>query len=150
MVEAAPVAAFVVREAELGFELLVIAFDHPAPHGIEDELPERGLFAQRRQPVVAWLGLTVRPFDEKPFLLARQIVVCRAHPHPCEARRQPAFRAVAPAHRAPALRRQGTGKVEHRQRLVAGVAFDMLARPLTAGALPLEPLVAMLTLRMRA
>ena len=40
MMEAAPVAAFVVREAELGFELLVVALDHSAAHGIEDELYE--------------------------------------------------------------------------------------------------------------
>lgn len=61
MVEAAPVAAFVVREAELGLDVLVIAFDHPAPHGIEDQIPEGSLLAQRRQPVMARLGVTVRP-----------------------------------------------------------------------------------------
>ncbi len=131
MVEAAPVAAFVVRQAEFGFEFLVIAFDHPAPHGIEDELAEGGLLAQRRHPIVPRLGRAVRPFDQEPFLLSHQVLVGRAHAHAGETRGQPAFRAVTPAHRAPALRRQGARHVEHRDRLVLGVAFDMLARART-------------------
>ena len=36
MMEATPVAAFVVRQAEFGFELLVVALDQPTPRGIED------------------------------------------------------------------------------------------------------------------
>ena len=48
MMEAAPVAAFVEREAEFGLELLLVALDQPPPHGIEDELPEGSLAAQRR------------------------------------------------------------------------------------------------------
>src|SRR3954471_2452543 len=64
MVEAAPVAPLVVRQAELGFELLVVAFDHPAAHGIEDQLPEGAGVGQRRQPVVGRRGLAVRPLDQ--------------------------------------------------------------------------------------
>ena len=138
MVEAAPVTPFVVRQAELGLELLVVAFDHPAPHGIEDQLSEGGRVGQRRQPVMTRLGLTVRPFDQEPLLGPRQIAVRRAHPHAGKARRQPALRAVAPAHRAPALRRQGSRHAQHRHRLVASIARDSLRgrSPLAAPAGP--------------
>ncbi|MCU1317990.1 MAG: hypothetical protein JWN63_3312 [Candidatus Acidoferrum typicum] len=47
MMESTPVAAFVMTEAEFGFEFLVVAFDHPAAHGVGDQLLERDLLWQR-------------------------------------------------------------------------------------------------------
>jgi hypothetical protein len=46
MMETAPVAPFVVTQAELGFEFLVVALNHPATHGVRDQLLEGDLLWQ--------------------------------------------------------------------------------------------------------
>ena len=66
--KAAPVATFVMSEADLLLELLVIAFDHPAPLGGMHQAFEGGALRQVGQPVLGRLRLAVRPLDEQPFL----------------------------------------------------------------------------------
>jgi hypothetical protein len=52
VVEAAPAAAFVVAEPDLLFQFLIIAFDAPAQFDGVDELIERDIARQGREPVL--------------------------------------------------------------------------------------------------
>ena len=62
-VEAAPPATFVMTEADLLFELLIIAFDAPAQFDGVDMLIERDVGRQSREPVFGRFGFALGPFD---------------------------------------------------------------------------------------
>lgn len=62
MVKAARDAALVIAEADLLLEILVIAFDHPAPLGGMHQAFERSRRWQVGQPVLGRLRLA--PLDE--------------------------------------------------------------------------------------
>ena len=49
-------SAFEVGQAEAGFQLAVVVLDPPADLGQPDELGDRGVFGQVRQPVAGGLG----------------------------------------------------------------------------------------------
>jgi hypothetical protein len=77
MVEATPAAAFVVAEADLLFQLLIIAFDAPAQFDGVDELVEGDVGRQGRKPILGRLVFGLGPLDDEPFLgaeLGAQIV----------------------------------------------------------------------------
>jgi hypothetical protein len=67
MVEPAPASAFVVVETNLLFQVLKVALDAPAQLGGLDELSQRRVCRQRREPVFVWSLFGLRPFDQQPF-----------------------------------------------------------------------------------
>ena len=66
--KAAPVPFFVMIEADLLLEILVIAFDHPAPRGGMDQALEWGGGRQVGQPILGRLRPNPWPFDKPPFV----------------------------------------------------------------------------------
>src|SRR5215211_8120211 len=110
--EAAPAAALVMPEPEFLLEVLVVALDPPAQHREVDERREGDLFRQRREPILRWLRLAVRPLDQQPFLRTRLrqglIAMRRAHAPASKARAQHRVRARAPSDLGPRLSRQAT------------------------------------------
>ena len=71
MMEAAPAAALVVPEPEFLLEFLVIALDAPAQFRRIDQALEGDVLREGREPVLVGSRLSLRPFDEEPFLGAR-------------------------------------------------------------------------------
>src|SRR4051794_41816073 len=100
MVEAAPAAALEVPEPEFLLELLVVAFDAPPELGKFNQALEADVLRQGREPVFGGLPLAFRPLDQEPFLRAQLIqpviAMSGSHPHPCEARGEPAGCAPSP------------------------------------------------------
>src|SRR3712207_3585637 len=92
MVEAAPAAAFVVAEADLLLEFLVIPLDQPSRLGHMDQVLRRGARWQVGQPVLARLPGAFGPLDQQPFLRpwfrALGVAVRRTHPLEGDARGQ--------------------------------------------------------------
>ena len=103
MMEAAPVASLVVGEPELGFELLIVALDHPATHSVVDQLLKEVFSAASRTNNGGARLLPCRPFDQQPFLGSLDVSSRRARAPVRSAKTKFAFRAFTPAHRAPAL-----------------------------------------------
>ena len=68
MVEAAPAASLIVAEADLLLQLLIIPLDPPALHGVADQRGAADMGWQRREPELAGLDVSGRPFDQAPFL----------------------------------------------------------------------------------
>ena len=65
VMEAAPVAAFVRRQAELLFEFPAVALD--APTHLGDQRFQLGLAGRRRQPVVGRFRASGGPFEQQPL-----------------------------------------------------------------------------------
>src|ERR671918_1494997 len=105
MVEPPPASPLEVIEAELVFELLVIAFDAPADLGESDEVGELDILRHGGEPVFRGPGLVGGPFDEQPFpgpRLAAQTGAMRGpDAHGREAGGQGALGPRAPADRLP-------------------------------------------------
>lgn len=68
MVEASPTSALVMSETDFLLKFLVIPFDTPAQFGKIDQFGEGNVFRQGRKPIFGRLRLTLRPFDQQPFL----------------------------------------------------------------------------------
>ncbi|SAL07742.1 hypothetical protein AWB78_08706 [Caballeronia calidae] len=90
VMEAAPAATLVVREAELLLELLVISFNTPAHFDDEDQLFQGGVGRRRGEKVFHRLGFRLGPLDQQPLLgahLGAQVIaVSRTDPHSGETR----------------------------------------------------------------
>src|ERR1017187_9778357 len=67
MMKAAPVTPLVMTESEFGFQLLVIALDHPASFGMGHQFLEGHFLGQCAQPAVSRLGLSHWPLNQQPF-----------------------------------------------------------------------------------
>jgi hypothetical protein len=63
MVEAAPTPPLKMSQAELLFQLLVIALDNPALLGQSHEIVEFGIDRQGRQPILSRFGVSLGPLD---------------------------------------------------------------------------------------
>ena len=61
VVEAAPRAAFVVVEANLLLEVLIVALDTPAELDATDQFSTRNRAGQRRQVELRWSGFFLGP-----------------------------------------------------------------------------------------
>src|SRR5688572_32054375 len=109
MMKATPVAPLVVAQSQLGFELLIIPLDPPAPLGVTHQLFEGELLRQGGQPIMRGLSFSLGPFDQQPLLSARLVGMSRSHAYAGKARSQRAVRAFAPAHLAPTFLRQSAG-----------------------------------------
>ena len=89
VMEAAPAAPLVLREAELLLELLVVPFNTPAHLCNEDQLFQGGIGRRRGEKVFRWLGFSLGPLDQQPLLGAhvgaQVIAVSRTNSHSGEA-----------------------------------------------------------------
>jgi len=126
VVEAPPASPLVVTEPDLLLEVLVIPLDAPAQLGLLDEVGERRVIRQGREPVFGRFLLAVRPLDEEPLLRARLmtevIAMGRPDPDSREARRQWRVRTLSPGDDRPSLVGQRLGQIPGRKRRVMGIA----------------------------
>ena len=67
VVKPAPASAFVMPQAELLFQLLVIAFDDPALLGQAHQVAKLGIGRQSREPILGRFGFCPWPLDQQPF-----------------------------------------------------------------------------------
>src|SRR3954468_11254975 len=121
MMEAAPATAFVVTEADLLLQILVVALDHPPCLCDLGQVLECGAWRQVGQPVLARLLGALGPLDQQPLLRpglrAQGVAVCRTDPQSGEARAELGLAALAPSDGAPSLAGQAAGQVLDRHRL---------------------------------
>ena len=107
MVEAAPPAPFIITQAELLFELLIIALDPPPQLCQVDQTIEGGIFGQGRKPILGRFGFVLWPLDQQPLFsaqVAQQVIAMRRpHPAPGKARREPIRGSLAPCDGLPRL-----------------------------------------------
>ena len=73
MVKPAPASSFVMPQAELLFQLLVIAFDDPALLGQPHQIAKLGVGRQSREPILGGFGFCPRPLDQQPFFQLRRL-----------------------------------------------------------------------------
>jgi hypothetical protein len=69
--EAAPPAPFIITEAELLLELLIIALDPPAQFCQVYQPVEGDILGQGGQRILGRLGFSFRPLDQQPLFGAR-------------------------------------------------------------------------------
>src|SRR5450756_1140496 len=71
VMESSPASAFVVVQAELVLQLLVVSFDPPAKLDDLDQRGERRVGRHRREPVLCRFLLPSGPLDQEPLFGAR-------------------------------------------------------------------------------
>ena len=107
MVEAAPAAAFVMTEADLLPEVLIVALDPPTQLGLIDQLLKADIGRPGAEPVVVRFGFALRPFDQQPLvgrgLAVLVCCVCGPHTQSDKARRQRCVAALPPGYRLPGV-----------------------------------------------
>ena len=81
VMEAGPVASFVVTQPEFLLEFQVVPLDAPAPFDRMDEGMEGDVFGERRKPVAGRFGVAAGPFDDQPFGVSGAVVVGGDHAH---------------------------------------------------------------------
>ena len=86
MMEAAPIAPFIMAEADLLLEFPIVPLDAPAHLNDAHQLLERDVYRQGGQEISGWIGATLGLFDEQPFFLPEPVGLRGAHARPCEAR----------------------------------------------------------------
>src|SRR5580693_4009566 len=100
VVEAAPPAPFIITKPELLLQLLIIALDPPSQLCDINQTFEGDILWQSGKPILGRLGFFWRPLDQQPLFGARLgqqgIAMCRPHPLPRKARREPVCSALAP------------------------------------------------------
>src|SRR5258706_3218762 len=106
MVKPAPAASFKMAKPHFLFQILIIAFDHPASFSRRHQILEGDVFWQCREPVARWFIFTCRPFDQQPFLGARLVTLSSLDPHTSKTRFQLAGFPKPPRNRAITLWRQ--------------------------------------------
>ena len=83
VVKAAPASPFIMAEADLLLELLIVALDPPAQLGKIDEAIEGDVVRKGGEPVLGRLALAFGPFDQEPLLgsrLRKPLIAMRAPP----------------------------------------------------------------------
>ena len=133
--KAAPSASFIVAEPEFLLQFLIVALDPPAQFGEIDEIPQRHIGWQTRQPILRRFGFPFRPLDQTPFFRsgADTIVVTMRwpHPHRSKSRRQFGVAAFTPGDPMPMLFRQT------QRHSLANTGFRAASRRINFGGRPL-------------
>src|SRR5450631_247732 len=135
MMEAAPPASFIMPEADLLLELLIIALDAPAQLGGIDQIAECDAARQGREPVLGRLLFALGPLDQQPFFgrfAGSFMARCNVNTQPRKPRGQPFIAALPPLDGAPSAVPQSEGEVLDRDR-IGRVTLTLLrcsARPL--------------------
>ncbi len=120
VVKSAPKAALEVVQAQLAFQLLVVAFDTPSQLCEADECACRGVLGKVRQVELGRLGLTAGPLGEQPLRLSHApacTLMRESDAHGEEARGLLALRAIAPGDRPPCRARLRLNSLQDAHRL---------------------------------
>src|SRR5258708_34193144 len=131
MVEATPATSLIMPKADLLLEFLIIALDAPPQLGGVDQIAERDVTLQGREPVLGGLILALGPLDQKPHFARFSwtfMARCNVNAHTCKPRGQPLIGAFPPFDGAPRSRPQGKREVLDRGR-IGRVAAPFLGRP---------------------
>src|ERR1700726_850318 len=130
VVEAAPPAPFIITKPELLLQLLIIALDPPSQLCDINQTFEGDILWQSGKPILGRLGFFWGPPDQQPLFGARLgqqgIPMCRPHPLPRKARREPVCSALAPRDCLPRFGRQAESEHLRRDRLMLQVASKQL------------------------
>src|ERR1700731_1317521 len=130
VVEAAPPAPFIIPKPEFLLQLLIIALDPPSQLCDINQTFEGDILWQSGKPILGRLGFFWRPLHQQPLFGARVgqegIAMCRAHPLPRKARREPVCSALAPRDCLPRFCRQTESERLYRDRLMLLVALKQL------------------------
>src|SRR5512134_4173497 len=133
VVKAPPAAALVVAEPEFLLEFLIVTLDPPAPLGRGDEILERRVGGQRREPILARLVLARRALDHQPLWRPRRltpgIAVRRSHAQGGEAGGQCGLAALTPCHRPERRLGQRQGEILGRDRPLVGIPAQACGWP---------------------
>src|SRR6266852_9743919 len=84
MMKATPAPSLVVAQAEFLFKLLIVPFNAPAHFGGLDQIYQRAISGQRRQPILGRFCLILWPFDQQPLILtwsAKPLLIPMRRPH---------------------------------------------------------------------
>ena len=82
MMEATPIAPFVMTQIQVLFEFEVITLDAPAHVDGGRQLSKGNVWGQVGRKLASRLGFPFGRFDEQPFFLASSIDVRSAHAYP--------------------------------------------------------------------
>src|ERR1700675_2604480 len=100
-----PAAPFVVIQAKLFLQLLIVLLNLPATLCQSHQAAEGVAHRQIAKEVLGWLFLRLRPLHQQPYFFMRRLTtneaVRRPYPHGHEARLQPSLRALPPANYLP-------------------------------------------------
>src|SRR3954464_2184711 len=136
MMEASPTSPFIMPEAELLFEILVIALDAPSRFRDVDQRASAHTRGQGAEPVFRWFRLSFWPFDQTPFLRPWRcpviIAMCRADAYGGEARCQRGIASLSPGHAAPGTGGQADRQFLRGNRFSFVVSTDQRRRPSVA------------------
>ena len=84
MMKATPAPSLVVAQAEFLFKLLIVPLNAPAHLGAIDQIYQRRISGQRRQPILGGFCLILWPFDQQPLILtwsAKPLLIPMRRPH---------------------------------------------------------------------
>ena len=104
--EAAPSASFIVPQPDLLLELLIVAFDAPSQFGDVDQVAQRDVFRQGREPVLGRCVLALGPFDQQPLFgefINGDVLIGYANAQTRKARGQHVGCALPPLDRLPCV-----------------------------------------------
>src|SRR6202789_2804506 len=136
VVEASPTSAFIVAQSQLLLEFLIIPLNPPAQLGGVDQFGDRRVGRQGGEPILARLGLALRPLDQEPFFPMRlgsiEVPGGRTQANGGEARAEFGVGSLPPGDGTPSLGREFFGQGLGRDRLVIGVAAKARGRPALA------------------
>ena len=126
MMKPAPVATFIMTQAELLFQFLVVAFDDPAVFGAMHEFFQTGIVSEIGKPVFGGLGCAAGPLDQHSLFDEGRpvpaVALCGADASGGEARGQAVAGALAPTHLTPVFGGQGLSQFFERERTARGAA----------------------------
>jgi len=143
VMEAAPVAAFVMTQSYLLLKFLIVALDPPAQLRQADHLFERDVFRQIGKPVFDGFGLGRRPLDDEPLLRSYLVAVSDPYAHASKARTQRAALSFAPRDRLPLPSGQHVREGLHIRGLTFGIALPARAGAAFAAVLRRQGLITL-------
>lgn len=85
VVKVTPASPFIMTEAELLFQVLIVALDAPAHLGHEHKLIKCRLLRGGSEKVFERLRIAIRPFNKQPFFVANcaslVVAMCGTNPY---------------------------------------------------------------------
>ena len=126
MMKPAPTSAFVVTQAQLLLEVLVVALDAPAHVCLRHQIVQGGVCRQIRKIIFERLGVCRGPLDQQPLLRVQarlaDVSSGMAYTQGSEPSAERFIGALAPADRLKYAGRKTLGQVLDRYRLASALA----------------------------
>ena len=115
--KSSPAATFVMSQPQFLLELFVVSLDDPTMLGCFYQLSECGIGGEGGKPILGWLTLRGRPFDQEPFFYMRFlpafIAMGRSHAQRHKSRAKSLLGSPTPRYRLPMLGCQGLRQLLH-------------------------------------